>query len=151
MVPTFNPPAAIGAILAAALAACDSATLQKLQDQSHGAIEACEAAIKAKLTAPSTYSRISAEYTPGLPLTREEYEAYEETNGCGLDPAPNDPCLFANRIRIAFGSTVDWTKGGSVEQVRKPTKKAREHYLSYRFEQLQKWPEAKRQTAFVQI
>lgn len=134
----------------AGLSACDYLPGIAMTDESHGALAACEEVVKTSLRSPSTYQRISAEFTLGQPLTFEEYVSYQETKGC--PQAQTDPreCL-ANNLALGYGATVDFTHPSSTKQVRPFSRAARTAYLRHLFGRYQARPPEQQETAFVQI
>jgi hypothetical protein len=133
---------------AAAYAAWAVGLLDKLTDNSHGAIAACEDNIKASLAAPSTYRRVRVEYHQQPPLTLEEFTAYQRTTYCGLGDL-YEPCTDANAITIAYGGQQILAQRG----IRRPTasqrQQARAEWISQIFAVLNRRPAAERQTATV--
>ena len=70
------------AVAAAAGGAWNIGYFDELIHQSNGSIAACEKAIKGSLVSPSSYRRVSVEFTPREPLTLEEFEAASNTRNC---------------------------------------------------------------------
>ncbi|HEV2126462.1 MAG TPA: hypothetical protein VGW38_27200, partial [Chloroflexota bacterium] len=139
------------AVAAIGLLAWQTGAVDKLTDQSHGAIAACEESLLQSLRSPSTYERVAAEYTPADPLSYEDYVSYMETRRCPASPFGYDSCVETNRLLNGIASTMDWENPGSTEQVRKPSKKAREAYYRWLHERYGSWPVAEQRTAFVSI
>lgn len=73
-----------GALAAAAAAAgaWHIGYFDELIHDSDGSIGACEEAIKGRLVSPSSYRRVSVEFTPREPLTLEEFEAAINSKKC---------------------------------------------------------------------
>jgi hypothetical protein len=105
-------------------------------DNSFGAIEACETVLLAKLKAPSTYKRISAEFFERDPFSYDEYQKYERTKFCGIGENVS-PCTDANELMVSMGAQELGKERGYKKPTRKQVNAMRELYWKQAYERYQ--------------
>lgn len=121
-------------------------------DGSRGAVAACEKALIAGLRSPSSYKRISAEFTQAGPLTRQEYAAFIETSGCALKSKFDyEACIDGARLTAAYAAGKILEDSGVANPTQKQRDRAREQWFAQVYELNQKRPAEELQTGFAKI
>ena len=123
---------------------------------SDGSIGACEDAIKGSLASPSSYRRVSVEFTPREPLPLEEFEDAWNTRQCPVSEREyncESDTNYADAYLDQFTAERQLEKEGrsDLPPTRSVVEKALKRYRADIYAQLSKQPLSHRKTGFVTL
>ena len=144
------------AAAAAAAGAWHIGYFDELIHNSDGSIGACEEAIKGSLVSPSSYRRVSVEFTPREPLTLEEFEGAINTRKC---PVSEREYNCESETATADALVDQYIASQQLEKEGRPdprpnrsiVEKALKRLHADIYAQLSRWPHSHRKTGFVTL
>ena len=144
------------AVAAAAGGAWNIGYFDELIHQSNGSIAACEKAIKGSLVSPSSYRRVSVEFTPREPLTLEEFETAINTKKCPVSEREyncESDTAHADALVDQSIASQQLEKEGRPDPRpnRSVVEKALKRHHADIYAQLSRWPLSHRKTGFVTL